>query len=95
VENISRETFLSTLELAEWTLRESGLSPWQAQQSVQRFKRHDEQVLARQHAVYHDETQLIQTTRESTQEMQSLLESDREDAGELDGEVVFSPSDVR
>jgi monovalent cation:proton antiporter-2 (CPA2) family protein len=94
VEKISRETFLSTLELAEWTLQAAGLNAWQAQQSIHRFKDHDEQLLQRQHAVYHDESKLMQTTKEAMQEMETLLESDRDDAKDLDS-TTFSPSDVR
>ena len=95
VENISRETFLSTMELAEWALRATGLDAWQAQQAIRRFKSHDEELLQRQRAVYHDESQLIQTTKEAFQEMQTLLESDREEAADLANAAAFSPSDVR
>ena len=62
-------------------------------------ERHDERLLERQHAVYHDETRLIQTSNEAAEELQQLLESDVEpDARGLPEEEnrpVFSPSDVR
>jgi hypothetical protein len=58
---------------------------------------HDEKTLVRQHAVYHDESQLIQTSKQAAQELQGLLESDTQEASEelLGDRPVFSPSDVR
>ena len=62
-----------------------------------RFKLHDEKTLIRQYAVYHDESQLIQTSKQAAQELQGLLESDTQESNtELLGDrPVFSPSDVR
>jgi glutathione-regulated potassium-efflux system ancillary protein KefC/glutathione-regulated potassium-efflux system protein KefB len=94
-ELIERETFLSSLDLARNVLEELGMRPWEAQRTVERFQLHDERTLQRQHAVYHDETQLIQTSREAAIELQGLLESDREDEGELTTDAPFSPADVR
>jgi len=95
-ELIERETFRSSLRLAEGVLTGLGVSGWEAQQSLARFQAHDERTLQRQHAVYHDETQLIQTSKEAAQELEGLLEQDRDDAAQIDAErSVFSPSDVR
>jgi len=95
-ELIERETFRSSLHLVEGVLMGLGVSGWEAQQSVARFQAHDERTLQRQHAVYHDETQLIQTSKEAAQELEGLLEQDRDDAAQIDAErSVFSPSDVR
>ena len=73
------------------------VSRWEAQTTVARFQAHDDKTLLRQHAVYHDETQLIQTSKEAANELQGLLESDTQEAStELLGDrPVFSPSDVR
>jgi voltage-gated potassium channel Kch len=60
-ELIERETFLGSLELAQHVLPALGIQAWEATQTVARFKAHDERTLERQHAVYHDQTQLIQT----------------------------------
>ena len=97
VELIERETFLSSLDLAEQVLKALGVTGWEAQETVARFKLHDEKTLIRQHAVYHDESQLIQTSKQAAQELQGLLESDTQEAStELLGDrPVFSPSDVR
>jgi glutathione-regulated potassium-efflux system ancillary protein KefC/glutathione-regulated potassium-efflux system protein KefB len=95
-ELIERETFRSSLRLSEQVLTALGISEWDAQLTVARFKAHDEQTLERQHAVYHDETQLRQTSIDAAKELESLFEQDREDAAQLTGSApVFSPSDVR
>jgi glutathione-regulated potassium-efflux system ancillary protein KefC/glutathione-regulated potassium-efflux system protein KefB len=97
VDYLIRETYGSSLELTQQVLRGLDLTEWQAQDAVATFRRHDEQFLARQHAVYHDETQLIQSSKEAVQELESLLQSDTEGDGEPSRKdaPVFSPSDVR
>jgi hypothetical protein len=50
--------------------------------------------MVRQHAVYHDESQLIQTSREAAQELQDIMESDGETQPSAD-DSIFSPEDVR
>jgi glutathione-regulated potassium-efflux system ancillary protein KefC/glutathione-regulated potassium-efflux system protein KefB len=95
VELIERETLLGSLDLARQVLEAVGMAGWEAQQLVARFQGHDEQTLRRQHAVYHDETQMIQTTRQAAEELQGLLESDQDDASRVVGTPAFSPSDVR
>jgi glutathione-regulated potassium-efflux system ancillary protein KefC/glutathione-regulated potassium-efflux system protein KefB len=95
VEPIERETFLGSLDLARQVLEAVGTPGWEAQQVVARFQAHDEQALRRQHAVYHDETQLIQSARQAAEELQGLFESDQEDASRVLGTPAFSPSDVR
>jgi glutathione-regulated potassium-efflux system ancillary protein KefC/glutathione-regulated potassium-efflux system protein KefB len=95
-ELIERETLRSSLHLAEQLLVNLGTSSWEAQLAVARFQTHDDRTLQRQHAVYHDETQLLQTSKDAALELESLLQQDREDAAELDDAVpAFSPSDVR
>lgn len=96
VDYLIRETYGSSLELTQQVLRGLSLTEWEAQDAVATFRRHDEQFLARQHAVYHDETQLIQSSKEAVQELESLLQSDTESDGEPRNDApVFSPSDVR
>jgi glutathione-regulated potassium-efflux system protein KefB len=95
-ELIERETLRGSLHLTEEVLSALGVSAWEAQLTVARFKVHDEQTLERQHAVYHDERQLYQTSIEAAKELEGLLEQDREDATQLNVDApVFSPSDVR
>jgi glutathione-regulated potassium-efflux system ancillary protein KefC/glutathione-regulated potassium-efflux system protein KefB len=95
VDRIVRETFLSSLEIAGQVLREMGLSERDAKDTVATFRRHDEQMIQRQHAVYHDETQLIQTTQEAARELEGLFESDSEDRRGDMAKPAFNPEDVR
>jgi len=92
---IERETLRGSLDLARQVLEAVGMAGREAQQLVARFQAHDEQTLRRQHAVYHDETQMIQTTRQAAEELQGLLESDQDGASRVVGTPAFSPSDVR
>jgi glutathione-regulated potassium-efflux system ancillary protein KefC/glutathione-regulated potassium-efflux system protein KefB len=93
---IERETLLSSLHFAEQVLIALEVPPWDAKTTVARFQMHDEKTLARQYAVYHDETQLIQTSKEAAAELEGLFEQDQEDASEIEAPVApFSPSDVR
>jgi glutathione-regulated potassium-efflux system ancillary protein KefC/glutathione-regulated potassium-efflux system protein KefB len=94
VELIERETFLGSLDLARNVLEALGTPAPEAALVVERFRAHDERTLRRQHAVYHDEKQLIQTSKEAADELESLFESDRESSA-AEGKPVFSPADVR
>ena len=75
-------------------LEQLGVPAWEAERTIERFRMHDAQTLQRQHAVYHDERRLIQTSREAAAELQGLFESDLEE-GERAARGTFSPSDVR
>jgi glutathione-regulated potassium-efflux system ancillary protein KefC/glutathione-regulated potassium-efflux system protein KefB len=76
---IVRETFSSSLELGGSLLRGLGLSEDEASTTVAAFRQHDERTLDRQHAFYRDESKLIQSQYDAAEELESLLESDRED----------------
>lgn len=77
VQHIVRETFYSSLHLTEQVLAACGLPPDDARRTVDTFRQHDERVLAEQHAIYRDETRLIQTTRDAARELRALFEADR------------------
>lgn len=76
VELIERETLLSSLEMGRQVLTALGLAEDTVRASVERFREHDLQTLRRQHAVYHDESQLIQTSKEAAAELEGLFETD-------------------
>lgn len=76
VELIERETLLSSLEMGRQVLTALGLAEDTVRASVARFREHDLQTLRRQHAVYHDESQLIQTSKEAAAELEGLFETD-------------------
>lgn len=78
---ISRETFLSSLDLAGRVLRGLGLEEAEVAYALDTFRRHDEQTLARQHAIFRDRDKLIQTGHEAAQELEELFEADVGDGG--------------
>lgn len=55
---------------------ELGTGQQDAQRTVSLFQERDEILLVESHGFYDDEKQSIQTTRQVTQELQSLLEAD-------------------
>ena len=74
-----RETYYSSLEMSRRTLVGLGLSQSQAAARINRFKRHDEQVLQAQHQVYDDAAKVMQTAQEAREELTRLFESDQMD----------------
>ena len=76
IEHIFRETFASSLEMADDVLQELGFSERQAHETVTRFREHDEAVLKRQYLVHDDEEQLIATAKQAAAQLQALFEED-------------------
>jgi glutathione-regulated potassium-efflux system protein KefB len=77
VDWLVRETFHSSLELARETLVRLGVPDDVAIGNVDRFRRHDEALLARQYLIHDDETALVQSAQEARAELESLFEADR------------------
>lgn len=75
---IMRDTFLSSLFLAERVLNELGYEPDAAADLIRTFREHDEETLDQQFAVRHDEEALIQTSIEAAAELRFLFQSDAE-----------------
>ena len=71
-----REAFKSSLVMARMTFEALGKPPAVARQIVDRFAAHDEALLKREQALYHDESQLIQSAREAHEELAALLEQE-------------------
>jgi voltage-gated potassium channel Kch len=71
-----RETLGSSLELSVEVLKALGLSELKANETVQRFRAHDEATLLRQHAIRDDEKKLLQTNLESAEQLLHLFETD-------------------
>jgi glutathione-regulated potassium-efflux system ancillary protein KefC/glutathione-regulated potassium-efflux system protein KefB len=76
VDNIVRETFLSSLELAKNVLQGLGLPDAEAEDAVRKFQRHDEALLRKQHLIQHDEAQLIASVKQGAEELERLFEQD-------------------
>lgn len=86
-----RETLYSSLFLSEQLLIDLGVNREDARTSLRRFLAHDEKTLQEQHAVYQDEAQMIQTSRQAAKELESLLQSDTEDSESVKGEGPEAP----
>jgi glutathione-regulated potassium-efflux system ancillary protein KefC/glutathione-regulated potassium-efflux system protein KefB len=95
VDYLMRETLLSSLDLAENVLRGLGMAGWQAHEAVATFRQHDARQLISQHAVYHDETQLIQTSKDAIRELENIFDSDRDSSERQTATTAFSPGDIR
>ncbi|MEO8715445.1 MAG: NAD-binding protein, partial [Acetobacteraceae bacterium] len=78
VTGIVRETFLSSLRLTEMAMGELGVAPDDAHRAIELFRVYDERNLVETHAIAHDETQMIQSTQQASQELSELFEADRD-----------------
>ncbi len=76
VDRLIRETLLSSLELARDVLVGLGYTAAEAEQAVTLFRRHDEELLARQHKIHEDEAALIAAARQGAEELERLFEQD-------------------
>jgi monovalent cation:proton antiporter-2 (CPA2) family protein len=73
---IIRETYGSSLELAEATLTMLGDSTAAARAAVKKFRQHDEKTLVEQYAIKDDEAKFMAAARESAQQLEKLFEAD-------------------
>ena len=76
VDYIIRETFLSSLHLAEQILQGMGFSKEEAEETVGKFQTHDENLLEQQFAFHRDEEKLIQSAKQSAEDLRRLFEQD-------------------
>lgn len=82
VKILFRDTFHSSLKLSTEVLKGLGIPPDEAVHTVEMFRKHDEELLLRQHAIYQDESAFIKSVVKSREELQSLFESDTSKLGE-------------
>ncbi len=78
VHYIIRETFVSSLEMAEHVLQALGATAEDARREVAIFRHHDEATFAAQYAVKDDENKLFASVRESSRQLEQLFEADEE-----------------
>jgi glutathione-regulated potassium-efflux system ancillary protein KefC/glutathione-regulated potassium-efflux system protein KefB len=71
-----RETLVSSLEMSERILEALGLSRSTSVETVRRFRAHDESTMAKQQAIKDDEKKILETARESAEQLLHLFESD-------------------
>jgi glutathione-regulated potassium-efflux system ancillary protein KefC/glutathione-regulated potassium-efflux system protein KefB len=78
-----RETFASSLELSVQVMEGLGLSKAVAADTARRFRAHDQETFAKQLAVKDDDKKLIETSRESAEQLLHLFEADTGHAEQL------------
>ena len=76
-DKIVRETYHSSLVLAEEALKALGHPAERARRDVKLFRDHDERLLLEQGAFFTDEQQMIQSSHNAAEELAGLLEADR------------------
>jgi glutathione-regulated potassium-efflux system ancillary protein KefC/glutathione-regulated potassium-efflux system protein KefB len=75
---IIRETYLSSLDLAQKALESLGMPHNEAVESIRRFDEHDKKRLSIQRDIGGDEQKLIQSTRDAAKELEKLFEADED-----------------
>ncbi len=76
IEHIFRETLLSSLAMSELVLRDLGYSDAEAKRLIDTFCERDTKLLFEQHAIHDSEEKLIQSVKDSADELESLLRVD-------------------
>jgi glutathione-regulated potassium-efflux system ancillary protein KefC/glutathione-regulated potassium-efflux system protein KefB len=71
-----RETYFSSLDMAQNALEALGLSRAEAVESIRRFDAHDRKLLEQQRLAGDDEQKLIQTAQQAARELEGLFEED-------------------
>jgi glutathione-regulated potassium-efflux system protein KefB len=77
VAEVWRETFGTSLEMAEATLVALGTKRDTAAAQVRRFRAHDESTLQQQASVKEDEEKVIASAQASARQLEALFEADR------------------
>ena len=77
IKHIFRETLLSSLAMSEQLLFGLGFDEKEVDRLITTFRDKDNQLIHEQHALQHDEEQLIQTARDTARELELLIKSDR------------------
>ena len=77
IKHIFRETLFSSLAMSEQVLLDLGFEEQEVNQLVTTFRDKDHQLILEQHALQHDEEQLIQTARDTAGELELLINSDQ------------------
>jgi len=76
VQHIWRETYFSSLGMAEASLQILGFDESTAEESIEIFRKYDENLLERQQAVYDDDVKLVESARAAMIELEGLFDSD-------------------
>ena len=82
LEHVFRDKLDSALKTGVQALRLLGFRAYQAQRAAHTFRRHDEEALRELAAMHHDPALYINMARQRIQDLEDLLLSDLEDAGD-------------
>ena len=74
IEHIVRETLFSSVVMAERVLERAGIEADTARDIAQKFRERDSRLLIEQHAIHHSEEKLIQSSRDTAAELESLFQ---------------------
>jgi glutathione-regulated potassium-efflux system protein KefB len=76
VRNIFREAFPASVDMARLALLTLGKGPSVTERAIAFFRRHDEEQLEAQYAVWQDEARLIESTRAAAEQLRQAFETD-------------------
>jgi glutathione-regulated potassium-efflux system ancillary protein KefC/glutathione-regulated potassium-efflux system protein KefB len=76
IKSIFRETLLSSLALTEQVLLGLDFGADDVRRLIDTFRERDARLILEQHVLQHDEAKLIQTSRDTAQELETLLRND-------------------
>ena len=79
VTHIWRDTFYSSLKMAEATLESLGLSRSESTGIVETFRKHDEQRLRDDHHTYSDEKRMVYLAKQAARELEEMFEEDEKE----------------
>lgn len=80
IQNIHRETYLTSLEVAKEILVKKGANPTHVKRRIELFRFHDEKILKEQFEHRNDEQKFINYTTKANAELEQILQADRANA---------------
>lgn len=76
IKHVTRETWASSLEMAEELLQELGLTYSESHKTLERFRQHDEALLVATYPYHKDQQKLTEMAAKARAELESLFEHD-------------------
>jgi glutathione-regulated potassium-efflux system ancillary protein KefC/glutathione-regulated potassium-efflux system protein KefB len=76
MEHIFRETLPSSLNMSKRVLISLGFDKEEVEQVSEKFRARDARLLKEQQAIHHSEEQMIQSSKDTAAELESLLQDD-------------------
>lgn len=76
IESIRRDTFASSLEIAEETLVDLGFMPSEVDYFIQKFRAYDEEMILEQYKIRHNEKELIAFSKNAVRQLEEAFARD-------------------